>query len=288
MNKPDAWIEVVIPSAPEAMEVVSNFLFEMGSCGCEEGSYQIKAFFPADFQATHLQQRLAKYLGSLRGMGFSVGDPVFRKIPAEDWGSRWRENFKAVRVTSRIVVKPPWETLKTSSAMVVDIMPRMAFGTGTHETTRLALELLEVHLRPTDAVLDIGTGSGILAIVAGRLASVTVLVLDSDPDAVRNAKENTILNQVEDRVKIVCGSVDCLKRGAFDLVVANIDRKVLKDLLPKLKRLTKHDSRFIVSGILDSERQEMEEAFFTSGYRVVELRQKNEWLGYHVQWMPTK
>ena len=84
MNKPDAWIEVVIPSAPEAMEVVSNFLFEMGSCGCEEGSYQIKAFFPADFQATHLQQRLAKYIGSLRGMGFSVGDPVFRKIPAED------------------------------------------------------------------------------------------------------------------------------------------------------------------------------------------------------------
>ncbi len=109
MNKSRVWIAVIIPCSPESFEAVENFLFEHGSCGLVEGAGVVTGYFSKGTSLKDFKSLLGIYLESLGSMGFSVGEPVFREIPAQDWNSRWREHFKPVQVTSRIVVKPPWE-----------------------------------------------------------------------------------------------------------------------------------------------------------------------------------
>jgi ribosomal protein L11 methyltransferase len=209
-----------------------------------------------------------------------VGKPALRRIVSQDWNTEWRAYFKPVQVTPRIVVKPPWETWRArGDEVVVDIMPRMAFGTGTHETTRLCLELLEWVLLPGDVVLDIGTGSGILGIAAVKLGALWVLGVDVDADALANARENAIQNGVLGRVLLACGSAEIVGSQPFRVVLANIDASTLTRLLPMLRSLGEPDGRWIFSGILASEGSLFEEALSTAGYFLIDKRSSGEWIG---------
>ncbi|MCK4824407.1 50S ribosomal protein L11 methyltransferase, partial [bacterium] len=238
MNKITVWTEIIISAEDAAREALANFFFEHESCGVEEIGNLIKGYFAGSLVSGDLRSYLNIYLESLRDLGFSVGTPEFNTIPAQDWNSQWRKNFKPIKVTSRIIVKPPWEKCNCSgNQVVVDIMPRMAFGTGTHETTQLCLALLEIYMKPGEAVLDIGTGSGILAITAAKLGACCVLAVDTDEHAVENARENVVQNGVEGRVEVLKGTVDSIVSRTFDLILANINRNILTTLLPKLKRL---------------------------------------------------
>ena len=217
-----------------------------------------------------------------------VGDFKIDEIPAQDWTKAWRAHFKPVRITPHIVVKPPWEAWDAGSQeIVIDITPRMAFGTGTHESTHLAMELMESHLNPEDHVLDIGTGSGILAIAAVRLGALSVLGVDIDEDALANAEENIRRNGVDDLVEVRHGSIDAVDSVKFDLILANIDRKTLIDLIPQLAAFVRSGTKLILSGILTEEITMIEEILLMSGCRILESRQKGEWTGVaaEVNWL---
>lgn len=284
MNKSEVWIEVIIPSSAECFEAVENFLFEHGCCGLEEEDDVIRGYFPKDIPLTDIEPFLKTFLKSLRALGFSVEDPVFRKIQAQDWNSRWRKNFKPVCVTPQVVIKPPWEEWKPhGEQIVVDISPRMAFGTGTHATTQLSIELLEIYLHPSDAVLDVGTGSAILAIVAAKLGADKVLAIDIDEDAVENARENVVQNRVGHLVEIHLGSVESIGIQAFDLILANIDLATLSHLLPVLKQYAHSGSRLILSGVLSTDRSRMETIFSCFGYECLEVKRRDEWLGFVIR-----
>lgn len=284
MNKPTLWIEWSIPSSPESSEAIINFLFENGCLGCEEKTHFIKAYFSANTPVEQFQKHLIAYLKDLTILGLTVGIPTYQTIPEKDWNHRWKSFYKPIQITERIVVKPPWSTWKPShEQIIIDIIPKMAFGIGSHETTQLCLELLERFLRPKENVLDVGTGSGILSIAAVKLGAHKVSALDIDKDAIENTRENISLNHVEDAIEIYAHSVETIPLQIFDLIVANIDRTTLMSLLPTLKRYSNDHSRFILSGILIDERSRMENYLTANGFWFLELKIKGEWCGMVLQ-----
>ena len=283
MNEPMFWIEVTVPAASECFEAVGNFLFEHGSCGIEEGKEVLRGYFRGDFFSDKLKTLLEFYIENLREMGFSVGSPAYRNIPAENWNQNWKNNFKPVQITSRIVVKPPWEKWNSkSNQIVINIIPKMAFGTGTHETTQMLLELLENYLRPSQTILDIGTGSGILAIAGAKLGASRVLGVEIDKDAVENARENVVYNKVEHIVEIRSGSIETIGAEKFDVILSNIDRITTTKLLPKLEEYILPTTALLFSGFLTADKKGMEKIFSRSGYRPVTTKSKGEWLSFVV------
>ncbi|MBN2030249.1 50S ribosomal protein L11 methyltransferase [bacterium] len=284
MNKPTFWLEWSIPSSFESFEAIENFLFENGCTGCEEKKGLIKAYFSEHNCTEEFHQHFNTYLMNLTALGLNVGTPTFRIIPTEDWNHRWRSFFKPIQITERMIVKPPWSKLKPSRGqIIIEINPKMAFGTGHHATTQLCLELLECYLKPKENVLDIGTGSGILSIAAAKLGANKVLALDTEENAIENARENIRLNHVENCVEIHHHPVGKLPFQTFNLLVANINRTTLTSLLPKLKRYSDDHSRFILSGILQEERTQMGNDLTANRFQLIELKIRGEWCGMVVQ-----
>jgi ribosomal protein L11 methyltransferase len=283
MNKPKTWIELTVPVEASAAEAVENFLFEQGCLGIEELAGTIKGYFHEAQIPYRLKRSLLLFIQNLQDLGFTAGVPDFRKIEAQDWSSQWQKWFKPIRISRSIIVKPPWENWPyRSGETVVTIMPRMAFGTGTHETTQLCLSLLEAVLQPHQCVLDVGTGSGILAIAAALMGASRVLAVDTDIDAISNAEENSVTNHVNHRLEIRLGSLEAVDRESFDLILANINRMVLLNLLLRMRHLLNPEGGIILSGILETERPVLEKAIEDSGYSILRFQQIGEWIGFFI------
>ena len=198
-----------------------------------------------------------------------------------DWKDKWKENFKPIKVTDRLVVKPTWEEYEPADGeTVLQLDPGMAFGTGSHETTSLCLKLLEKYLAddPSEkSVLDVGCGSGILSIAAALMGCGSVLGIEIDEDAVRVAGENVALNGVESSVEIRRGDlVDGIDHRA-DIVVANLMADLIVRLTPDVKDHMKKGGVFISSGILNEKRSVVEEALAGAGFTVEEVAEDGEW-----------
>jgi ribosomal protein L11 methyltransferase len=275
--------EVRIGGSGEALEAVSNFAFEIGATGIEETVNGLLIFFPSGMSDQTIRKPLNDYVHSLRSIGHRVTDPTLHSVKEEDWGHVWKEHFKPIRAGKRIVVKPPWESWRGKRGdRVVDISPKMAFGTGSHETTRLCLEMLERFLETGASVLDVGTGSGILAIAAVKLGSSRADAVDVEEESVENARENIQLNGVEDRVTVRLGSIEILPTRPYDLILANIDRKTLAPMLPKFPSYGRDGTILILSGILTEEKQAILDAMAQSPFRLIESRELGEWVGFAV------
>ncbi len=284
MNKPDTWIEVTIPVNVYSAEAVENYLFEQGCLGVEEIEGAVKGYFPSTCSFERLKFPLERFLHNLRELGLSVGDSNFQHLETQDWSREWRKHFKPIRISPGIIVKPPWEKWPAKTGeTVISIMPRMAFGTGTHETTQLCLCLLEAVLNPSLSVLGVGPVSGILAIAAARMGASRVLAVDPDTVAVENARENAAGNRVMNHLEIRLGSIEVIGTESFDLILANINRMVLVTILGRLKNILKSEGGIILSGILDTEQAILEEAIADSGLRIVRFARKGEWIGFFVR-----
>ncbi len=182
-----------------------------------------------------------------------------RPVAARDWGETWREGFEARVLPGPLVVRPDFVAPppeERSGAPVVRIEPGQAFGTGAHESTRLLLELLcgPVARRvPDSRVLDVGTGSGILALVALRLGARRAVGLDLDPRATREARQNARRNRLSDRLDLLTGGVDALAPTPFELILANLLRRELEPLLPALGRRLAPDGRLLLAGLIEDD-----------------------------------
>ncbi len=245
----------------------------------EEKEGAVIAYFSPERFGRSFRIRLAHYLGSLRELGFKAGKPVIRRLRARDWGREWRIRFKPVMAGSSVRIRPPWEKPASGVPADVVIMPRMAFGTGTHETTRLCIRMMEKALFPESRILDIGTGSGILAITAARWKGARVVGCDTDPVALENARENVRLNQVEKDVLLFCGSLDALKPVPFSVILANIQADTITALLPGMGVRCAKGGCLILSGILEEDRPAVEKALAKEGYALECVEKEGEWLG---------
>jgi ribosomal protein L11 methyltransferase len=281
ITKTKTWIEATVSGSGGALEAVSNFAFEIGASGLEETASGLRIFFPSGEADPEIREALTGFIRSLKSIGQSVSDPVFQPVAEEDWGRAWRENFKPIRVGRRIVVKPPWEEWPSGSGdLVLDISPKMAFGTGSHETTRLCLEMLERYMKPGLSVLDVGTGSGILVIAAVKLGASRADGLDIEEESAENAAENFRLNGVEDRAAVRLGTLEAAPAAPYGMILANIDRKTLAPMIPLFSSRAVPGAILILSGILAEEKQAIEGLIALTPFRMLEVRELGEWVGF--------
>jgi ribosomal protein L11 methyltransferase len=278
------WTQIWVKVERDAADAVANFLMEMGSPGLEVEEVDdrtiLKGYFRGEAEGSCRQ--LARYLKDLKSMGLS-GDhegPRQAFLAEEDWLSSWRSHFGVLRIGRRLLIKPSWETVTAAAGqLVIVIDPQMAFGTGEHPTTRFCLQTLEKLVHEGDLVLDLGTGSGILAIAAVKLGAKRVLGLDIDPQAIVTARENARINGVSTKVDFSCSSLDPdVRSKRFDLVVVNINSEVVLPLLQELKRVLNSKGHIILSGLLVDEEGLLRRSLSASGLRLLQLERQGEWL----------
>ncbi|MBI4245622.1 MAG: 50S ribosomal protein L11 methyltransferase [Candidatus Rokubacteria bacterium] len=255
-----AFWELALPLPDDAAEGFTNFLWELGALGVVEehaadGGARLRGFFAGETPAAALETRINDYLASLRQLGFAAAGAA-RLVPLEDgrWAEAWREHFRPLRVGQRLLVVPPWEAPSAGDRLTIIIDPGRAFGTGHHGSTAGCLERLEAIAAeaPPAAAIDLGTGSGILAIAAARLGVERVLAVDDDPDAVAGAAANAALNGVGDRMTCLRADAGAIEASA-PLVLANLLAAAHARLAPAYRRLVLPGGRLVLGGILDGE-----------------------------------
>ena len=199
-------------------------------------------------------------------------------VEQEDWQNAWKRYYHTVEIGRRLAVVPGWESYAGSGRTVITMDPGMAFGTGTHETTSLCLEVLDRLIRGGERMLDIGTGSGILAIAALKLGAAAADGIDIDPMCVRTAGENAARNGVTDRFAVKVGDLSAEASGVYDIITANIVAAAILDLAPAVPALLADGGRFIASGIIDERKQEVLDGLSAAGLRAVEVLEKRGWV----------
>ena len=241
---------------------------------------QVKAWFAAE-DAGRVLEALLLELPRMRTqdaehafgtLALSVGS-----IREEDWANNWKQYFKPFRLGRHMVVKPTWEDWAAEPGdRIIEIDPGMAFGTGTHETTALCIELIERYYRG-GKLLDVGTGSGILAIAAALLGATDVVAVDIDPDAVRVAKENVEKNGLSDRIAVREGNLLQGLSERFDFAAANILAPVIQMLAAPLTRHLNPGGLFVCSGIIEEAAPDVEKALLDAGYEILESKTRGDW-----------
>ncbi|HVF67320.1 MAG TPA: 50S ribosomal protein L11 methyltransferase, partial [Pyrinomonadaceae bacterium] len=252
------WYALDVTTAGRAREAAEYALMEAGALGTEGGVGSdedahevVTAYFESPPEVERVREALSDALRVYGLASSDVREIKFREVEGRDWLAEWKSGWLPVFV-GRFVVAPPWAEVKESGErLVIRVEPGMAFGTGTHETTRLCLAEIEKHFRG-GSFLDVGTGTGILAIAAAMLApAARVEACDTDALAVSVAEENARLNGVADRINFRVGSVDDATPSA-DLVCANLTADVILPLLPALRDAAR-GGHLVLSGILDTQ-----------------------------------
>lgn len=301
MQSKATWIEVELIVEGELAEAVAEVLgrFVSGGVAIEAtavsssaddsrgqavGPLRVCGYLPVDEKLEDNRRKLEEalwYLGIIR----PLPAPRYHTVQEQDWSQTWKQHYKPILIGERLVVVPAWLETPDPRRVAVRMDPGMAFGTGTHPTTQLCLELLETYLpKNTAAVIDIGCGSGILAVAALKLGAQAALGVDTDPEAVQAAQANGELNGVAERLEIKLGSVAEILGGVTTLrsapiVLANILAPVIVRLLDDgLAHLLDPRGVLVLSGILDEQASEVEDALRAHGLSLLERRQIGDWV----------
>jgi ribosomal protein L11 methyltransferase len=301
------WLELSVEVDPEAVEPVSELFARLGYNGgvvveqpllgpeVEHASWNelqhpeidpnrpisVRTYLPLDSEAAGKRRKIEEALWHLGRMR-PVGELQVRECKEEDWANAWKAFYGIQRMGRRIVIKPSWlEYTPGEGDVVLDLDPGMAFGTGLHPTTRLCLEALEELVRPGEYVLDLGTGSGILAIAAAKLGGpdTRVVALDIDPVAVEATAQNVERNGLAGQITVGQGSaVAAQEDGPYDMVVANILASVIIEMSKSLYELVRPGGTLISSGIFHERGDAVVQALETAGLPVRETRKEGDWL----------
>ena len=281
------WLEVSVEVENEAVEAVTEafsryahggVVVEAGPDGWNACPVVVRAYLPSDDELWSKRKGIQEALWHL-GQIQPMPEPQFRKVAEEDWTEAWKKRLKVLRIGERLVVQPSWLDYRAGPQdLVIQLDPGMAFGTGLHPTTQLCLCSLEAHVRPGMAVLDLGTGSGILAIAAARLRARLVLGVDNDKQAVRVARSNAIANNVQEIVTVRQGSLSDV-RGRYDLVVINILARVIVEMLREgLAERMLPEGILIASGIIADSVSDVVPALEEGGLELVDQEQRGDWV----------
>jgi ribosomal protein L11 methyltransferase len=281
MPNPDRWLVLTVHAAsPDLLAIAAEELLAAGGASVVEEEGSVTTFLPPPPDPERAVAELHARLFAQFPLGAELRVEM-RWQADEDWALTWKRGLRPRRITDRLVVKPTWtEWERQSDELVIDIDPQMAFGTGEHASTRGSLRLLDAAVRPGDRVLDVGSGSAILAIAAAGLGAGEVVAVEYDPDANINARDNLRQNGVEEKVQIIEAMADAEligELGRFDLVLANILSSVIRPLLPAFRTALPHDGRLIVSGILQTEQREVVTDALRAGLRVEREDREEEW-----------
>lgn len=301
------WIEVRVITKSEALEPVSGIFYSLDCKGVaiedpedilgrEQGPLTwdfadinvlehkgkvavVKAYFAEEDNIEEILGYVNEKLVELKEMGIDLGEAKVEheKMYEEDWANTWKQYYKPSKVGEKIVVKPIWEEYEQKEGeLVVNLDPGMAFGTGTHETTRMCIQALEKYVKEESTVFDVGCGSGILAIAAAKLGSKLAVGVDLDPVAVESSIENVGYNNLNN-IEILHGNLVEVIDGKADIVVANILAEIICILTDDVKRVMKDGGVFITSGIIHDRVDMVCEKLEATGFEVIEKNRDGEW-----------
>ncbi|MDH5298036.1 MAG: 50S ribosomal protein L11 methyltransferase [Desulfobulbaceae bacterium] len=291
---PRSWLKIEITAAPSMGEQIAAFVATISEGGVEISMpavgdttldlETVTGYLADDLSRPAKEEELTSFLSQLGRQFAPAPPPTLRStlIEEEDWGKSWKEHFKPALVTPRIAIKPSWEPYHpVGDEIVIEMDPGMAFGTGLHASTRLALGFIDECYAsaapPPQRVLDVGTGTGVLGMAAALFGASEVLAIDNDPDAVAAALENVHRNGLDSRMRVSGGDLAAIT-VIYDLVIANITSNVLTELAPQLMARMASPGRLILAGILGGEQEEEIVATYTGlGLRHLATRHQEEW-----------
>ena len=274
-EQPSGWYALDVDIDGAAHEAVEYALMEAGALGTETTDRGVTAYFAETPSRERVRNELFEALRIYELPSSSVRDMNLREVPERDWLEEWKQNWQPVEI-GRFIIAPPWSSLgETHDRLVIRIEPGMAFGTGTHETTRLCLDAIQKHFSG-GSFLDVGTGTGILAIAAAKLfPQARIEACDTDETAIAIARENAEANDVEAQINFWAGSIDETTASA-DLVCANLTADVISRIMPALVGVT--CGKLILSGILETQLEMVQASLHECGIDEFEVAQDGEWL----------
>jgi ribosomal protein L11 methyltransferase len=292
------WLEVGVVTDGEGAEAVAEALRPFAYQGgvvleqlgdmdnldpdALEPEVTVKIYLPEAEDTPDKRRRIEEVVYHL-GRLYPIPEPIFRQLKEEDWANAWKENYHPFRVGQRVWIRPSWLT-EPDEAQTDDIIltldPGMAFGTGLHPTTQMCLQALEQWVQPGMSVLDVGTGSGILAILAAKLGAMPVVGVDTDELAVKTAVANADQNQVSDAITMHQGTLTTIQEKAWDTVVVNILAPVIISLLKQddLLGYVAENGRLILSGIIDEQMDDVVTAVQQAGGQVQQTLTVRDWV----------
>jgi ribosomal protein L11 methyltransferase len=274
-EKPSGWYALDVDIDGAAHEAVEYALMEAGALGTETTDHCVVAYFAETPSRERVRNELFEALRIYELPSSSVRDMSLRKVEQRDWLEEWKQSWQPVEI-GRFIIAPPWSNLgDVQDRLVIRIEPGMAFGTGTHETTRLCLDAIQKYFAG-GSFLDVGTGTGILAIAAAKLfPQARIEACDTDETAIVIARENAQLNDVAEQINFWAGSIDDSTPSA-DLVCANLTADVITSIMPALVGVA--CGKLILSGILDTQVDMVQAALHDCGIDQFEVAQRGEWM----------
>jgi ribosomal protein L11 methyltransferase len=279
---PDGYVEVTIGADAPLAENLSAILSQLGFEGFWEEEGALHGYISATRWSDSFLEEVRSVVGLIARSSRSPSPAIeVRGIPLQNWNAEWEKTITPIRVTDGIVIAPSWHQPEAGAGgVVLTIDPKMSFGTGYHETTRLMLRLLEHRVRPGSSVLDVGTGTGVLAIAALRLGAHRAVGCDIDPWSIENARENGKVNGVADRLTIIEGEISAVAREPHDLVLANIQLNVIGPILGEIRERCAPGGAILLAGLLLQDEEEIRSLLRSHRLEVDERRSENEWVAF--------
>lgn len=302
------WFEIRIKTTEEAYDAVSEMLMSIGAGGVAiedpndikrevakpntldyadqefldslgEDVF-VKAYFKQGENLSELECLIKEKLTFISNfLDIGEGYEGYTEIYEEDWATSWKKYYKPLHITDKVVIKPSWEDYsKAPEEIVIELDPGMAFGTGTHETTRMCAELIERYVKKGDSAIDIGCGTGILSVIAAKMGAKGITAVDIDELAVKITKENCRINGVDNIVNAYTGVLQDIDQVKTDIVFANIIANVIIDLADTLRYYIKEGGYFITSGIIKERKQEVIETYLAKGFSQEVILEMGEWV----------
>ena len=267
-----------IAVTPFNVDLLSGILWELEILGLNEYDNYLSLFVyeDSDISKPIIEETLQKLIDESLIESYSISEEY---VENQNWNAEWESKINIIEVSDRIVIKPSFREYEQSeNQIVITIDPKMSFGTGEHETTKLMLKLVDKYIEKGCSVLDVGSGTSVLGIAASKLGAEKVISVDNDEWCYINGIENVERNEVSN-IKVLHGTIDDIADLEFDIVLANINKNVLIEIKEKLWAKVKTSGLLILSGILDSDLDEIKKQFTPLGLTALEFLQLENWIG---------
>ena len=273
------YLEISISASKPQQELLIPTMTEIGCHGFIDTDTELLCYIDKSIWSEEKYSQLQVEMKYILRIISSNADIRIKEIQEENWNKNWESTIQPIEIGSKLTIKPSWaEYQNPNGRIILQIDPKMSFGTGYHETTRLTLVLLEKYIKNDDVVLDVGTGTGILAIAAIKLGARSAICIDNDEWAVSNADENVIANNLGRYIEISDKPIAELSDRKFNLITANIALPTIIELLPEMKKRLKHNGTIIFSGLLAQDENPIRDGISKSRLTVLELISEGEWI----------